>query len=468
MDRPTPRHVVLITTDHMRYDCIGANGNAAIHTPNLDKLAAGGVNFHNCFIQNHCCMPSRASFLTGLYPQQTHVTDNGFCLPDDFEPIASRCFKAAGYHAGHVGKLHLQPHTGVEYDTRPQNTYGFDTFICSESPTKPHDAYTRYLDGAYPEHRHAFCPSVEGARAMDKPNQRVVDAPWQASHSGFCAETAVQYFAKRGFNRQFLHVGLFAPHPPLTPTAEAFAPYDDAEIPLPRLGEREWEDKPDCKLVNLLQWNRKWTAEDFIEYRRYFYAMVTELDLAVGRIVECLTRRGELNDTLIVFTSDHGDQCGDHRLTLKAPHYYDEIMHTPLIMHWPNGLGDERRDVDAMIELTDMLPTMLTLAGSRPHEAMQGRSYGQDLLARRAIEGRDDVYATSEPNFAMLRTRNWKYLRYGPGKEVLYDLSDTDRYEVVNRAGDEHCAAVLAEMRDRMLTRSLEAARSPQRRLACW
>ncbi len=463
-----PKHVLLITTDHMRYDCIGAYGNEAIRTPNLDALANAGVNFHNCYTQNHCCMPSRASFMTGLYPQQTGVTENGFCLPDDFQPLASRCFKGLGYHAGHIGKLHLQPHTGMEYESRPRNTYGFDTFVCSESPTKPDDAYVRYLSARYPEHRHEFIPGVSDRKEMSNPKRRVIDAPWQAGHSGFVAETVCEYLDMRGFNNQFVHMGLFAPHPPLTPVAEAFQPYDGAEIPAPRLGENEWQDKPDCKLRNLLQWNRDWSEEDFIEYRRYFYAMVTELDLAVGRVVEKLRRRGELDDTLIVFTSDHGDQCGDHSITLKAPHFFDEVMHVPLLMHWPAGLGTERRDVDGLVELLDMLPTMLELAGGRPHEAMVGNSYAADLQAGRTPQGRTDVFAYSYPHFTMLRDRAWKYLRYGQGLEVLYDLSDRDQYEVVNRAGDPEAVDQLHRMRDRMLTRAVEASASPQRRLACW
>ena len=468
MPHPRPKHVLLITTDHMRHDCIGAYGNAAIHTPNLDALASAGVNFHNCFTQNHCCMPSRASFFTSLYPQQTQVNDNGHCLPDDFEPIASRSFKAAGYHATHVGKLHLQPHTGMDYEARPRNTYGFDAFYCSEGPGKRDDAYTRYLRADWPEFFDTFQPSVQARAAMQNPGRRVIDAPWQASHSGFVARTACEVLDTRGFNRQFLHMGLFAPHPPLIPTREAFAPYDGAEIPMPRLGEQEWLDKPDCKLRNLLQWNVKWRPEDFVEYRRYFYALVTELDLAVGQVIEKLRKRGELDDTLIVFTSDHGDQCGDHSITLKAPHFFDEVMRVPLLLHWPAGLGTHRRDVDGLIEMVDLLPTILDLAGGVPHEAMVGCSCADDLRAGRAPAGRDDVFATAENGFAMLRTADWKYLRYGPGLEVLYDLSETDGFEVANRAADPACRETLLAMRDRMLSRSLRAGLSPTRRLACW
>jgi arylsulfatase A-like enzyme len=463
-----PKHIVLISTDHMRYDCVGAYGNDAIHTPNLDRLAGSGVNFHSCFTQGHCCMPSRASFFTSLYPQQTGVTENGFCLPDEFEPVAPRCFRSAGYHTGHIGKLHLQPTVGMEYAQRPRNTYGFDTFHCAASPTKPHDAWTRYLDMHYPEHKADFLPTDAARAKLETPGRRVIDAPWLAGHSGFCAAATREYFAMRGFNHQFVHVGLFAPHPPLTPSAEAFAPYDGVPIPRPRFGCEEWADKPEGKLTQLLKSRQDWSEEDFIEYRRYFYALTTELDLAVGHILETLEQRGELDDTLLVFTSDHGDMCGDHSLTVKGPHFYDEIMHVPLILHWPAGLGRDRRDIHEMIEMVDLLPTMLGLAGARPHERMMGRNYAADLLAGRQIPGREDVYATAEPERTMLRTAKWKYLRYGPGQEVLYDLSDTDRYEVVNRAGDPACGQVLQEMRDRMLTRSIHAGRSPRRRLSCW
>jgi hypothetical protein len=99
---------------------------------------------------------------------------------------------------------------------------------------------------------------------------------------------------------------------------------------------------------------------------------------------------------------------------------------------------------------------------------MRGHDYSPQLLAGEPIEGRRDVFATSAPEFAMLRTREWKYLRYGQGKEVLYDLTDTDRYEVVNRADAPACRETLQQMRERMLTRSINAGRSPLRHMACW
>jgi arylsulfatase A-like enzyme len=467
-ERPTmPQRVVWITTDHMRFDCVGAYGNGAIHTPNLDALAAGGVNFLNCFGQNPVCMPSRASFMTGLYPQQTGVTRNGHCLPPDFRPTVASVFGAAGYETAQIGKLHFQPHENHDLDPRPRHTYGFDVFSASEEKGCYEDAYMAWLRGRYPQHVEAFRiprPTSPERMAWEKPGGRVVEAPWQASQAGWVVHTAERYFAARPGGRRFVHLGFYNPHPPLNPTREAFAPYEGAEIPRPRFGEQEWADKPE-PLASMLHQRDGWSDADLVEYRRYFHAMVTEVDLAVGRLIDSLRADGTLDDTLIVFSSDHGDLCGDHRMTHKGPSFFDELMHLPLILHWPAALGRERRDVPGLVEMVDLLPTLLGLCGAPVPDVMIGRSYAADLLAGRTPDGRDDVFAYHDAGQAMLRTDRWKYLRYEPhGTEVLYDLSEQP-LETTNRAADPACAEVLAEMRQRMLARSLVASRSPLPRL---
>jgi arylsulfatase A-like enzyme len=136
-------------------------------------------------------------------------------------------------------------------------------------------------------------------------------------------------------------------------------------------------------------------------------------------------------------------------------------------MHWPAGLGAERRDVDGLFEMVDVLPTMLGLCGAHVPDMMIGRSMAEGLTAGAKVEGREDALAYMEPGVAMLRTEKWKYLRYGPGREVLYDLAE-DPPEVTNRAGDPGCADTLAELRDRMLTRVLQASRTHREELHPW
>jgi len=459
---PTPRRVVWITTDHMRFDCVAAYGNSAIHTPNLDALAAGGVNFLNCFGQNPVCMPSRASFMTGLYPQQTHVTQNGHCLPPEFRPTVASVFGAAGYETAQIGKLHFQPHENHDLDPRPRHTYGFDVFWPSEEKGCYEDAYMAWLRGRYPQHVDAFRiprPTSAERMAWETPAPHVVEAPWQASQAGWVVETAERYFAARPGGRRLVHLGFYNPHPPLNPTREAFAPYEGAAIPSPRFGEDEWAGKPE-PLASQLRRRSGWSEADLLEYRRSFYAMVTEVDLAVGRLVDWFRADGTLDDTLIVFSSDHGDMCGDHRMTHKGC-FFDEVMHLPLILHWPAGLGTQRRDLTGLVEMVDLLPTLLGLCRAAVPDVMAGRSCAADLLAGHTPDGREDVFAYHGAGQAMLRTDRWKYLRYEPqGTEVLFDLSQAPP-ETTDRAVDPACAEVLAEMRQRMLARSLAASRSP-------
>ncbi len=465
---PVPARVLWITTDHMRYDCIAAHGSANIHTPNLDTLIAGGVDFTGCYAQNPVCMPSRASFMTGLYPQQTGVTENGFCLRPDFQPIASRCFKAAGYQTSQIGKLHLQPHEDFDLDAHPSHTYGFDFFRLSEERGAYQDAWRAWLRERYPEHAADFRTfrTTDPRRAEKRGGP--LDAPLQASHCAWVVQAACTHLKSPYISRlgsgQFMHLGFHHPHPPLNPTAESFAYYEGAEIPPSRLADGEGDDKPP-PLANMLKSRRSWSRQDFIEYRRYFYAMVTELDLAVGMLLDFLRENDALDDTLIVFTSDHGDMCGDHSLTHKAPHFYDEVMHVPLIMHWPEGLGTAGRRVDGLVELVDLLPTTLEMSGSRPPSNMAGRSLAEPLLSGGPVEVREDVYAYNGPGMAMVRTDYAKYIHYAPGNhEVLYDLR-SDPHEKVNRAADGDSASLLAEMRCRMIDRTLRGCRSPQERL---
>ncbi|MFO7947011.1 MAG: sulfatase-like hydrolase/transferase [Armatimonadota bacterium] len=466
MSRPTPQLVIWITTDHMRYDCINAHGNAAMHTPNLDFLVENGVSFEGCYNQNPLCMPSRCSFMTGLYPQQTGVTANGFTLPADFEPTVAGTFKAAGYQTAQIGKLHFQPHEHHDLDPRERNDYGFDIFWLSEESGCYQDAYMTWLLTEHPELVEEFrTPRPPSPARSAESEGRVIEAPWEASHSGWIAEMASQYLngLSRRAARNFMHLGFYAPHPPLNPTREMFEPYADAQIPEPRITGDEWEDKPE-PLKGMVKSRSDWPLERFVNYRRHFYAMVTGVDMALGRVMERLRENDMLDDTLIIFTSDHGDQCGDHGMISKGPHFYEEVTHMPWVMYWPAGFGDQPRRVEGLVEMVDMMPTLLELSGGVVPDVMMGGSYADALLSDEPVDAREDVFSYHEPGHAMLRTEKYKYLRFNShDTEVLYDLQE-DPPEVVNHADDAEYADVLNDMRLRMLGRSLHAGQSPLRR----
>lgn len=454
-----PKNIIWITTDHMRYDCIAAHGNPTMHTPNLDRLVRGGISFDHCYTNNPLCMPSRCSFMTGCYPQQTGVMHNGHELPGDFKPTVGHCFSAGGYRTVQIGKLHFEGHEDHDLDPRARNSYGFDVFQLSEEPGCYEDAYRTWLRGEYPGLVEQFTVPrpMSDERKQERTNFKVLDAPWEASHSGWVATQACRYLSSWGTRGepQFLHLGFYAPHPPLNPTRDMFAPYAEAEIPRPLLEEEDWNARSDLD------------EETLVEYRRHFYAMVTGVDLAVGKLLDMLESKSMLDDTLIIFSSDHGDACGDHGRTGKGNSFYDSIMRLPLVMHWPNGLkASAGRRIDGLMEMVDVLPTLLELTGLPVPRAMSGRSFAEALTTGEPVDGRAEVYAVHGPGHIMIRTESHKYLRYVRGnevQEVLYDL-ENDPCEYRNAANDPALAEVLADLRSRALSRTIHASASIRER----
>jgi arylsulfatase A-like enzyme len=238
-----------------------------------------------------------------------------------------------------------------------------------------------------------------------------------------------------------------------------FEPYKNADLKSPNFQQDDESlDKP-APLCNTL---RNWQKKDekyFINYRRHFYAMVTGVDMAVGEILEMLRNRGELDDTLIVFSSDHGDMCGDHNAVSKHVSFYDELMHLPLILFWPNGLGAEPRRVSGLVEMVDLLPTLLGLCNINIPRVMAGNDYSDALLNGEDIPGREDVLAYHAPDFFMLRSNDYKYIRYAEDKEVLYDLQQ-DSGETINQAGNAEYSDALNHMRYRAVGRLAAASQS--------
>ena len=448
-----PQNVIWITTDHMRFDFIKAHGASWMHTPNLDRLINNGATFERCYANNPLCMPSRCSFMSGCYPQQTGVMRNGQELSPDFKPTVGHCFKNGGYSTTQIGKLHFQNHQDHDLDARARHDYGFENLWLSEEPGCYEDAYMTWLRTAAPEMVESFrLPRPASYERHEERRQfQVIDAPVLYSHSGWVADQTIRYLYSWGKinTPQFIHMGFYAPHPPLNPTREMFEPYKGVEIPLHimREGSRAPSDLSD---------------EELLEYKRHFSAMITGVDIAIGQLLDKLEEQGELDNTLIVFGSDHGDLCGDHGGISKGTNYYEGVMRLPCIMHWPKGIKAGHRH-QGLMEMVDVLPTMLDLCGIAHPEAMQGQSFADYLRNGDTASGREDVYAIHQPGQLMLRSNEWKYIRIDLGKEhvreVLYNLID-DPNEERDLSEDAAHNDVLQQQRNRALTRSLHASAS--------
>ncbi|MCZ7648483.1 MAG: sulfatase-like hydrolase/transferase [Planctomycetota bacterium] len=293
-------------------------------------------------------------------------------------------------------------------------------------------------------------------------NGTVVDAPGDVSHAGFCADRTMTYLRAHGAQGpSFIHMGIYAPHPPLNPPREIYERYRDVKIPEPHRRDGEHLDKPAPLGPALERRTGGTTAEQFVAWRRYFYAMCTLLDEQIGRVLKFLEARGELDDTLIVFQSDHGDMAGDHGLLSKGHvTLYPECMRIPLVFHWPKGIPGGRR-VGGLVEAVDILPTMLDLCGAPVPRQLPGRSLAEGLRGGNARGSREDVLALMRNGAGglacMLRGAEHHYLNYGPGAEVLFDLRE-DPSMYVNQAGNPKYASALSHVRARALARTLAAS----------
>jgi arylsulfatase A-like enzyme len=369
--------------------------------------------------------------------------------------------RQGNYRTVQIGKLHFQNHEDEDLSNRPPNQYGFDVFRLSEEPGCYEDAYRKWLRGEHPEYVQTFTVPrpMSPARHEERTNMKVLDAPWQFSHSGWVSTQACRYLYS--WNKrpepQFMHLGFYAPHPPLNPTVEMFQPYQDMALPPLNRDESDWND-PDS-----------FSDEVLLNYKRHFYAMVTGVDMAIGQLLNTLEAQGELDDTLIVFNSDHGDACGDHGRTGKGPSFYEGIMHLPLIMHWPNGLKPSSgRRVSELVEMVDIVPTLLELCDLPVPRAVAGKSWAEPLRSGAPFQGRSDILAIHDDTYAMLQTPIYKYVRQQKGddyKEILYDLQNDPR-ELENIATHPENEAILNELRNRLLSRVLNASSSiTERRL---
>jgi len=485
-------NILLITTDQQRYDGVGANGNSLIRTPRLDGLAAQGVRFERCYIQNPVCMPSRASLLTGRYCQNHGVRKNGTPL-DPAQPNLAQALLAAGYHTASIGKIHLLPHWGRDYEQpHPSLEYGFRTMINSDEPGCYHDEYLRWVEREHPEYLEAvraplpvppgsaIPPSyvnVPGGRGLF--DGRRLEAPAEVSHTGWVATESIRFLeahaerARSGEEPFFLHAGIYAPHPPLFAPAPYDTMYDPAALPLPRRRPGELDDKP-AHFRAAARRNLEIADGEWRRAKAFYYGMVSLADAQIGRILDALDRLGLAEQTLVVFTSDHGEALGDHYVTGKGPTNYDCIVRVPLLMRWPEGGLPAGRVVRGLVEHVDVCATLLAAAGVPAYPGMKGMSLLP--LARGETErGRPDVLiefrdVLSGFSVKTIRSERYKYTRSrrgGETEEALFDLEhDPDEFQ--NVASDPGYAAALQEQRSRLLDRLQDAEDDLPQPISAW
>ncbi|MCK4967050.1 sulfatase-like hydrolase/transferase, partial [bacterium] len=324
--KPSPEHpnIILITTDHMRVDNIAANGNEAMQTPHLDGMAKNGASFLRCHCPSPVCMPSRASLFTGRYPSNHDVRRNGVPLSED-EITITHILANEGYYTGQIGKLHFLPH----YDRNHRGyhpPYGFDEMRLSDEPGCYDDAYGRWLEALGPKAREQGRVRMPGKKEARKwKTCYPFEGPDNITHAWWVGEETIN-FIKRNKNRPFfMHTGFYAPHPPLNPPQSQLDRYNGVKLPRRLYRKNEGNTMPKSYRNTFIR-NSRHSEGYWEEYKKYFYAMVSNVDVQMGRILETLKNEKILDNTLIIFTSDHGDYLGDHNHVSKGAPVYKGMM----------------------------------------------------------------------------------------------------------------------------------------------
>lgn len=443
---PDPRpNIIFIITDQQRYDTINALGYDYMDTPNLDRLVKEGIVYSQCHVTAASCAPARASLFKGYYPHTTGILKNA----DTWRRSWIELLNDSGYHCTNIGKMHTWP-----FETE----LGFDERFVVENKD-------RYLEGRYYfdewdkalRFRGLIKQQRELYRKREDYRDRLGAFEWELPEDThpdmFVGDMATWWINSYPRTEPlFLQIGFPGPHPPYDPIPRYAEPYLKKELPLLEVTQEELDNQPPA-FKELRQHNQDIdhdsvvlelnpTREQRHLQRAYYLANVTMIDEKVGEIMETLEQNGYLDNSIIIFTSDHGDCLTDHGHSQKWT-MYDAITRIPLIVWAPKRFKGGRA-IDELCQQMDLGPTILELAGVEVPHTLEAVSMRESLEGD-DWKGRDYVFAEQVKDgiltgcefMTMVRNRQWKLVHFlDEPHGQLFNLTD-DPDEVNNLWGDE-------------------------------
>lgn len=517
-----PNYLFIITDQH-RADHLGCYGNNVVHTPNIDALAETGKRFDNFHVANPICMSNRASILTGRMPSLHGVRHNGIPLSKD-DTTFVEVLKAAGYETALIGKSHIQamtglpstssyeleddmqaPHadlkeashrsrTGNEYDQELSDRwrdnpdhrvatpfYGFDQVLIAND----------HADRVTGDYEIWLRKQREDADTLRGPNNALPDDRYTAPQAWrtrlpeelyptrYVAQKTSEYLENyaRGArdNPFFVTMSFPDPHHPFTPPGKYWDMYDPEDIELPESFGKG--DLPPLKAMREARErntdNRKGQDPFAVNEREareiiaLTYGSISLIDDAVGSVLRTLKEHGLDKNTVICFTSDHGDYMGDHGLMLKLLLHYRSLIRVPFIWHDP--MSDRTGDTDSrLFSSIDIAPSILKRSGIQPYNGVQGIDFlSKEASKRRGLLIEEDsqrkMVAFEKPQRVRTYvTRSWRLsLREGENWSELYDL-ENDPHEIRNLWDNPDYQNVKSQLIEEMLRETIRLQeRSP-------
>ena len=485
------RNILFIMCDQLRNDYLSCYGHPVLKTPNIDALAARGVLFSRAYVQSPICGPSRMSTYTGRYVISHGSTWNGiplkvgeYTLGDYLRPLGMRVAVA--------GKTHMTPDAEgmARLGIDPQSLIGVHVSQCGFEPYERFDGvhpggsrerprYSDYLqskgyDGSNPWDLWAASGEDDEGRIVSgffmRHAGRRARVDESDSETPYVTSRAMDFIAETGEQPWCLHLSYIKPHWPYIAAAPYHDLYRAADVSPPIRSSEELRDPhPIYKSFMNERVSRAFSRDDVRETVIPVYmGLIKQIDDQIGRLVEFLERQDRLKDTMIVFTSDHGDYLGDHWLGEKEM-FHDVSVRVPLIVVDPHSSANSTRGstCDALVEMIDLAPTFLDILGQDiPHHRLEGRSMLPFLRGERRPNWRQ--YVISEYDFSlrlarsdygvairdcfmvMIADERWTYVHTPHFPPMLFDRA-TDPSEFIDRGRDPGFAEICQIMKGRLL-----------------
>ncbi len=439
-------NVLFIISDDLTATALSCYENTACHTPNIDKLASQGTRYTRAYCQFPICGPSRASIMFGYYPSATetygyvsgrkHVGSDKLSWP--------QFFKKNGYYTARVSKIF---HMGIPGD-----------IVSGSNGTDDSASWTQRFNSPGPEWKSDGAAELVqnnpfGLKSRKGGNVMTIvkaDGGDRVQSDGKTAQKASELIRKHKDEPFFLAVGFVRPHVPFVAPKAYFEPYPYLQMVLPPKVEGDWNDIPTAGINYVTSKNGQMSEEQQKKALAAYYASVSFMDAQVGKVLQTLKEEGLEDNTIVIFTSDHGYHLDEHGFWMKVS-LHEESARVPLIIKVP---GKAPAVCNSFVELLDLYPTVASLAGFTPPSGIQGKSLVKTLDDPQ-YEVRDMAFSISRWNgqlFYLIRTKKWAYIQYqgdGEGGIELYNML-YDPKQFNNLAHYPQYKSVLKNMQSRL------------------
>ena len=442
-ERRKPFNVLFIISDDLTATALGCYGNRTCRTPNIDRLASEGTRFSRAYCQATICGPSRASMLFGYYPYATKATGytSGRREVGPDKDSWPQHFRKNGYHTARISKVF---HMGVPADIAPGKDGADDP-----------DSWDAAFNSPGPESKAAGIGETlqnnpgglkKGAAGGNRFSVVEADGGDFVHSDGKTAQKAVELINQyRDMDKPFfLAVGFVRPHVPLVAPRKYFAPYVSDEMVLPPKIPGDWDDIPRTPGNRRTSQSLKMDIQQQKKLIRAYYASVSYLDAMTGKVVKALEKSGQRDNTIVIFTSDHGYHLGEHDLWSKVS-VHEESAQVPLLVCVP---GKQPAVCNSLVELLDLYPTVSRLCGLKIPGNIQGTDISLTLDDPQA-KVHDAILSSGKGR--LYRDERWALLDYGKSGE-LYDMKN-DPKQYTNLIDRPEYAETLARLRERLKAR---------------